>query len=384
MLSFKKLSAVCSFAKAALIIVSLQTSTQAHAFITDNSDPAWKALTTKVGVRKAVGLLAPFSIQIQNLQNKTLYSENFGGYLESKPVTIASAAKWLTTAIVFAGIERGHLSLETTTGDILGWEGEKSNIPLWTLLSFTSGLDGIGNFDECYDPNATLQECARRIGKNGKQSGLPADAFAYGAVHLQIAAAMLEKASGLKWHEMATQWLFEPLEMKDTYYFSYGDESNLPAPTFSNPGVAGAAVSTTADYQKFLMMLLQKGVSTSGRRLLEWDSIQTMEQNFAARARKKPPFVIPFFNPYNGFSYALGHWIQCRDKSCPSDSIQSSVGSGGWYPWLDRKFGYAGLLSTEQTMENEALRFNATKQLFAIQKDVSAFVEKFMIRGDTK
>jgi CubicO group peptidase (beta-lactamase class C family) len=52
----------------------------------------------------------------------------------------ASASKMVTGVVLFRLVDEGRLSLDSTTGTVLGWRGEKGGITLRHLLSFTSGM----------------------------------------------------------------------------------------------------------------------------------------------------------------------------------------------------------------------------------------------------
>jgi serine-type D-Ala-D-Ala carboxypeptidase/endopeptidase len=358
--------------KTAQMFRSGQTNHSAQTYRSGDLD----GLTRSIERHKTLGLLKRFSVRTyEQKSNSALYEHNFGKFEEEKPVPIASSAKWLTAAVVLGVVEQGKLSLDSTTEQVLGWSGNKGNITLAQALSLTSGLPDLWNLKSCVSPKSTLQTCAESVFEGSPLISEPGTKFRYGPTHLQIAAAMAEKASGKSWAELSEQVLFEPLQMPNTFFYSYGDETPTRAKT--NPGVAGAAVSTTQDYLHFLSMLANDGLFR-GKQVLQKKTIEKLFQN-KTNSVKKPVLNLPrTIAMFQSFNYALGNWVECESRECDSSSPHSSLGSGGWYPWVDQKAGYYGLISTLQNPANVALELRGAQKLFAIQGEVSKAMRELL------
>jgi CubicO group peptidase (beta-lactamase class C family) len=64
----------------------------------------------------------------------------YGDFSPDRRVAIASASKLVSGVTLFRLIDQGYLSLDSTTGQVLGWTGDEGAITLRELMSFTSGL----------------------------------------------------------------------------------------------------------------------------------------------------------------------------------------------------------------------------------------------------
>src|SRR5689334_15884359 len=69
-----------------------------------------------------------------------VFERMYGDFAPDRRVAIASASKMVTGVVLFRLVDEGLLSLDSTTGAVLGWRGEKGAITLRHLLSFTSGM----------------------------------------------------------------------------------------------------------------------------------------------------------------------------------------------------------------------------------------------------
>lgn len=341
---------------------------------------SWAQATQNIRGIAEFARMAPFSVRVYDAHDQLAYAENFGGYDELKAVPVASAAKWTTAATVLSLVEQGVLPLESITGSVLGWTGEKGNIRLEELLSLRSGLvvragetlSAFGN------PKNTLQQSVLEMGQKTELANPPGHRFQYGSLPLQIAAAMAEKASGKTWNALFEAALTAPLGLSSMHYYVGSPGNVKPA----NPVVAGAMVSNTPDYVSFLRMVFHKGVFGK-KRVLAQSTIETMEADGFAHTRM-PPADSPLRRFFGAFHYAGGHWIECRGEKpgeglpqkCDANSPRSSLGAAGWYPWFDRETGYYALLSTVQVGDSDLRVAALTKAIFDVKAEVAKAAEK--------
>lgn len=195
----------------------------------------------------------------------------------------------------------------------------KRNITIRDLLTHTSGLDyaqiGSPNMKAIYAragiPAGFVihpQRLAEAIDKLGTLPLVhqPGERFTYG-LNTDVLGRLVEVTSGMSLDEFFHKRIFEPLNMKDTYFQLpaskqsrlvnvYTEDKTTKAlipwtdttfrgitvnyPVNNNGYYSGGAglVSTTADYAAFLQMILNKGVY-NGKRLLSRHSVEMMTQN---------------------------------------------------------------------------------------------------------
>ena len=92
---------------------------------------------------------AAFAAQGISGMGLTIYDANgvkrfermYGSFSADQRVAIASSSKMVAGLVILRLIDQGFLTLDSTTGAVLGWTGPQSAITLRQLLSFTSGLE---------------------------------------------------------------------------------------------------------------------------------------------------------------------------------------------------------------------------------------------------
>ncbi|MGY0041517.1 serine hydrolase domain-containing protein [Pedobacter sp. NJ-S-72] len=132
----------------------------------------------------------------------------------------------------------------------------------------------------------------------------PGEAFTYG-LNTDVLGRLVEVWSGLSLNDFLKTRIFDPLEMEDTYFHLPKEKSNrlvaihhkvdgklnnqkeliyegneVGYPLLNDVYLSGGAglSSTTADYVKFLQMVLNKGVY-KGKRLIGQKTIELMLKN---------------------------------------------------------------------------------------------------------
>lgn len=284
----------------------------------------------------ARGAFPSVAVVVRDREDREVYRGIQGGFGLARPIAVASASKLASGLVLFSIIGRGLLSLDTTTGQSLGWTGAKAAITLRHLMSFTSGLPPE---PPCLlNPLVTLATCVDDI-RDGAVVAAPGQRFDYGGAHLQVAGRMAEVATGKGWNELFVEHLAEPLGLSSALsYFT------LPRQGMGtrNPLVAGGLRLSTLDYLEILALAFHggryKGLAPASPAL------------FVAQAREPFPDAVignsPAANAGHPYHYGLAAWLEC-DTPAQGCAVLSSPGAFGFTPWLDRDAGYYAVIATE-------------------------------------
>ena len=233
-------------------------------------------------------------------------------------------------------VEQGYLSLDSTTGAVLGWTGPQADITLRQLLSFTSGLqpEALCTLQQ----SVTLADCVAAIATT-TPAAAPGTRFDYGSTHLHVAARMAEVATGDTWAEVFATQLKQPLGLgADMLYYS----APRQAAGTTNPLIAGGLRATMNEYARVLQLEFTRG-TFGGTRLIA-DALFT-EQG----SEPYPDADIgnsPFAAVALEFHYGLGAWLECTPPAV-NCGVVSSPGAFGFTPWVDRDGGYYAMIAME-------------------------------------
>jgi len=282
---------------------------------------------------------------------------------------IASMTKPIVTAAVMMLQEEGKLLLADPVAKYLpefaktrvavakegGYDVVDANreITIRDLLTHTSGVaygDGVAKdqwaaagiqgwyFAGRDEP---IRETVRKIAPLPFEAQ-PGERFVYG-YGLDVAGALIEVASGLPLDAYLREQIFDPLDMRDTYFFlpktkrdrlavvyaptddgklvraPDGDGMNRQGRYVDGPrkcfsGGAGL-VSTARDYGRFLQALLNGGVLSDGR-ILSPSSVDLMTVNELGRIAYEP-----------GVGFGLGFSVV---TDVGARGVPGSVGEFGW------------------------------------------------------
>lgn len=286
---------------------------------TPDSGPApdrWAALRTAMDADP----LTDLTLQIATAEG-VQFTHSKGTSRPDTVYQIASASKWLSSAVFMSLVEEGLLSLDDHPQDHLPfWTRDpadpRSRITLAQLLAFTSGLPR----DEAC-PRLTTTECAQRI--HDAAAGVtrePGTIFAYGGSHMQVAGAMAVAASGGRnWSELFRRYVGDPVGMSAGAGFR------------DNPMIAGGGTMSVEDYAKFLEAIF-------ARRLVA-RSLPEMERDQTPLSSVTIAYSPVTASGYD-WHYGLGLWRECYDRAwsaaCESAQRVSSAGAFGFYPVVER------------------------------------------------
>jgi CubicO group peptidase (beta-lactamase class C family) len=172
-----------------------------------------------------------------------------------------------------------------------------------------------------------------------------------------VLGRVIEVVSGKSLLAFMKERILDPLGMKDTSFY-VTDPAKYPriAEPFPNDRTIGAGavlndprvvgkyesggggmVSTTADYMRFLQMLLNGG-SFEGKRYLSAKTITSMTSNHAGPAAGVTPG--PYYLPGPGYGFGLGFAVRTEpgtNSALGSVGEYNWAGAGGTAFWVDPK-----------------------------------------------
>ena len=275
-------------------------------------------------------------LSIYDARGDKVFEQMYGDFAPDRRIPIASASKMVAGLTILRLVDQGKLSLDSTTGQVLGWKGPQAAITLKQLLSFTSGLPPR---DACnMRPGITLAECVQQLSKV-KLVAAPGTRYDYGSTHLAVAARMAEVVSGKTWDEIFGAQLRTPLGLsKDAIFYTWPRQ---PKGT-TNPLIAGGLQMTMNEYAHVLELEYHRGVY-HGERLIA-DAL------FDAQSTEPFPNAVIGDTPVGriglDYHYGLANWLMCPPPAvnCP---VQSSPGAFGFTPWVDRTGGYYAILGMD-------------------------------------
>lgn len=84
--------------------------------------------------------IAGMGIAVYDANGVKRFEKMYGSFSADQRIAIASASKMVAGLVLMRLIDQGYLSLDSTTGAVLGWTGPQGDITLRQLMSFTSGM----------------------------------------------------------------------------------------------------------------------------------------------------------------------------------------------------------------------------------------------------
>jgi D-alanyl-D-alanine-carboxypeptidase/D-alanyl-D-alanine-endopeptidase len=330
---------------------------------------SWALLTERLEKAMSEKKVPGFGLDLYDSKGQLVYSKTFGDFSRTTHYPIGSSSKWVTAAVLLSLVKEGLLTLDDTTHKWLGWEGEKGKITLRQLLSLTAGfhilpLEAPRYF---YEPDVDLKTCAERIYREIPLVNPPGKSVSYGPVGFILAGRMAEVAAGKPWTTLFWEKVGTPLGF-DREKTRYQPPQQL----------AGSLIMTMEEYGRFLGMVFNQG-KYQGKDILTPALIQEQFKD------QWPKDIVIKSSPYSvlhkSFHYGLGVWLECPDPNqpveCEKELIISSAGMFGWYPWIDTKRKYYGLLAMVQPMQAKPMGYiYAFKLLEEIRPLIQAVMER--------
>jgi CubicO group peptidase (beta-lactamase class C family) len=251
-------------------------------------------------------------------------------------VAIASASKIVAGLTLLRLVDQGFLTLNSTTGNVLGWTGPQADITLRHLLSFTSGLPREAPCTLL--PQTTLADCVEAI-SGMTPVAAPGTRFDYGSTHLHVAARMAEVVTGDSWAEIFQAQIKTPLGLGPDMLWYTAPRQALGT---ANPLIAGGIRATMDEYAKVLQLEFNRG--TYGGNRLVADALFTEQgtEPFPSAEIGNSPFTAISLD----FHYGLAGWLECPPPAVDCGMV-SSPGAFGFTPWVDRDGGYYAIIGME-------------------------------------
>jgi CubicO group peptidase (beta-lactamase class C family) len=308
---------------------------------------------------------------------------------------IASMTKPITSVALMMLFEEGHFLLSDPIGKWLpefadmkvvqpAPPGERIEAPFTTvpakrpitikqILTHTAGLPNLYRgwtqpefvkVTARQNANETMADALRRVAKL-PLNFQPGEAWEYGPA-TDVAGRLVEVISGQTLDEYFRKRIFEPLGMRDTYFYLPASKADRFAALYQPgpdkkiqlteaPGAnsrwikephvyfsgAGGLVSTASDYFRFQQMMLNGG-ELDGVRLLGRKTVELMTTNHTGE--------LPIWLTGPGYGFGLGYSV-VRDVG--ATGMPASVGSFGWggafctYFWVDPAEEMIGIMMAQ-------------------------------------
>jgi len=267
------------------------------------------------------------------------FERMYGAFSADQRVAIASSSKMVAGLVMLRLVDQGFLTLDSTTGAVLGWTGPPAAITLRQLLSFTSGLER--EMPCTLLAGIDLADCVAAISQQPLVAA-PGTRFDYGSTHLHVAARMAEVVTGQSWTNVFATQLKTPLGLTspDLAWFT----APRQALGTTNPLIAGGLRATMNEYARILALDFNRGVH-QGNTLIG-------SGLFTTQATEQYPNAVignsPFASAGLNFHYGLAAWLECPPPAA-NCAVLSSPGAFGFTPWFDRDGGYYAILGMEVT-----------------------------------
>jgi CubicO group peptidase (beta-lactamase class C family) len=276
-----------------------------------------------------------------------------GDFDANTVVSVASASKWVSSAVLMRLVEQGVLTLDAPLKSYIPeLTGHWANTTLRQLLSHSSGA-GRGHAIE-NPPNMPYREHFEQLIQKPVNNE-PGVEFSYGGISMQIAGYVAEQVSGKRWSQLFDELVATPSGMEQS---AYGHPFwHSPGIEIQSPNLAGGLYASGQDYFNFLTAL---SPGEMGRRLLTEESIGQMESD------QTSTLVHEFRAPgvMGDWSYGLGLW--CESPLEGRCTHINSAGAFGTFPWIDRESGTYGVLVTLGSI-SDVLPFAANMRRLAIE-----------------
>ncbi len=382
-----KTLAICFF------VVAFVTTIQAQNLVTGSPE---KVGVNQERISKLDGFIqkyiddkkVPGGVFLVARKGNIVYYKNFGTknkqgepYQLNDIFRLASMTKAVTTVAIMQLYEQGKLGLdEPVYKYIPAFKGQKvldsfneadssftlvdakRSVTIRHLLTHTSGIAygpfnpgkiqivyekfGLNEFGLSH-PTLNTEEMADRIAK-APLCFQPGEKYMYG-LNIDVLGRIVEVISGQKLDEYFKQNIFDPLGMKDTWFYQPEDNWSrvVPVYTQTKEGYAlaedqngfgtlnypktkglklfaggGGLSSTAIDYAKFIQTLLNNG-KFNDYQLLSRNTIEVMTADQMIDLNKKGTG----YSKKPGFTYGLGFSLRTEDAK------GNGVKSPGTYEW---------------------------------------------------
>ena len=316
------------------------------------------------------GKLASFeAVGYQDLESRT-------PMLRDSMFRIASLTKPITCAGIMVLVDEGKISvvdpvekyLPEYKGLTVNGCGGRSGygcvgvaparaIDIEDLMAHTSGLQSDVDLDDKATPTSLAELAA--LGAKMRLLFDPGTHWNYSNVGYDILGRIIEVVSKQPYDVFLQQHIFDPLKMKDTYFFVPPEKKSRLATlyTLTNEGLkrnatstkpttipmpAGGLVSTAEDILRFNLMMQNKG-TLDGRRVLSGAAVTLMTTSHTGDLKA-------------GWAPGVGHGygyevVRTADGMFRYNSVGSYVKGGAFrtYEWVDPEKDLVGIFMMQLT-----------------------------------
>jgi CubicO group peptidase (beta-lactamase class C family) len=226
-------------------------------------------------------------------------------------------------------------------------------VNLLDLMTHTSGLPG------GVDGGPAPSTLAERVAAVSRATLLfePGMAWNYSNIGIAALGRIIEVVSGKPYDRFLNERIFQPLEMKDTFFFVPPDKAGRVASVYAYepgglkkvsmaqpkfPAPEGGLFSAAGDMARFHQMLLNKG-TLNGQRILSAAAVEAMTTSYTGSMRA-------------GFAPGVGHGfgfevVREALGTFRYNSIGSFVKGGAYrtYGWVDPAKDLVGIIFMQRT-----------------------------------
>ena len=297
------------------------------------------------------------------------YKEKEDKNRKNKPIHIASVSKVLTAAVILRMVDQEKIGLDDKVSKYLVGFYHK-DITVRMLLNHRSGLRNYGYFierDVKWDRSKriTNQDILKLI-NSGKihLESKPGTRFAYCNTNYSLLALIIEKVSGMRYHEAMNELLFKPLGMKNTFVFDYEKHHDSVSQTYKSNRLRLA-------FDHLDLVYGDKNIYSTARDLLKFD-LATYSDNFFSEKLKKEIFKGYSYESKGEKNYGLG--IRLREwPEAPPLTYHN-----GW--WHGNTSSY--ITQKTDTVTIIALSNKMTYNTYKTKKFLALFNSKYPIKLD--
>lgn len=297
------------------------------------------------------------------------YKEKDDKNRKNKPLHIASVSKVLTAAVVLRMVDQGKIGLDDKVSKYLK-DFYHEDITVRMLLNHRSGLRHYGYFierDVKWDKSKriTNQDILDLI-NSGKihLESKPGTRFAYCNTNYSLLALIIEKVSGMRYHEAMDKLLFKPLGMKNSFVFDYEKHHDTVSQTYK-------ASKLRLAFDHLDLVYGDKNIYSTARDLLKFD-LATYSNKFFSDKLRKEIFKGYSYESKGERNYGLG--IRLREwKEAPTLTYHN-----GW--WHGNTSSY--ITQKNDTVTIIALSNKMTHKTYQTKKFIALFNSKYPIKLD--
>ena len=275
-----------SIKKVVLVVLLISTNCFAQQLDFEKLDAFFEVLETNnklmatMTITKNETEVYKKSVGFSDVTLKTKHSEN-------TKFRIGSITKTFTAVIIFQLIDEGKLSLETKLSKYFPRIANASNITIANLLNHSSGLFNITNSDDAgswiYE-TSSQNDMLSRIEKF-ETNFSPGEKMEYSNTNYMLLGYIAETIDKKLYKHILEDRIIKKINLKNTYYGSEINANNNESSSYaiqngewslqletnmSNPGGAGAIVSTSKDLTIFMNALFNN-------KLISKDSFEIMK-----------------------------------------------------------------------------------------------------------